>query len=543
MLHNTVRARGVAAVAGAASLALVLSACSGSSTPAPGSSGAESVISVFGSEPQNPLLPANTNETGGGRIMKLLFEGLISYDAKGEPVNQVAESIDTNDSQNYTIKLKQGWKFSNGEAVNAKSFVDAWNYGALIDNAQLNSYFFEPIAGYPEVHPDAEGAKATAKTMKGLAVVDDLTFTVKLTSPQASFPLRLGYTAFYPMPQSAYKDIKGQGENPVGNGSYVLDGKWNHNVNIKVKKNPTYKGTLVAKNTGVDVKIYTDPNAGYTDLLANNLDVIDTIPDNQLASFKGDLGDRAINQPSGVFQSFSFPLYQPEWKGDKAKKVRQAISMAINRKQITDTIFQGTRTPATDFSSPVVTGYDPAICGEICVFDAAKAKAKLAEAGGFKGKLEIAYNADGGHKSWVDATCNSIKNTIGIACSGKSYPDFKSLRDPITKATMKTEFRTGWQMDYPALENFLAPLYAKGAGSNDSRYDNPAFDAMLKKGDTAKTPEESIKFFQDAEKVLVQDMPSIPLWYSNSTGGYSENVKDVKFDIFGVPIYTNITKS
>ena len=544
MRGNTVRARWVTAAAGAACLALVLSACGGTSektaaTPAAGGGG---IISVFGSEPQNPLLPANTNETGGGRVMKLLFEGLISYDAKGKPVNQVAESIDSTDAQNYTIKLKPGWKFTNGEAVNAKSFVDAWNYGALIDNAQLNAYFFEPIDGYKEVHPDAEGAKATAKTLKGLKVVDDSTFTVKLTVPQASFPLRLGYTAFYPMPQSAYKDIKAQGENPVGNGSYMLDGTWVHNVNIKVKKNPDYKGTMVAKNAGVNVKVYTDPNAGYTDLLANNLDVIDTIPDNALASFKADLGDRAINQPVGIFQSFSFPLYQPEWKTANAKKVRQAISMAINRKQITDTIFQGTRTPATDFSSPVVQGYSKDICGEFCTFDAAKAKALLAEAGGFTGTLEIAYNADGGHKAWVDATCNSIKNTLAIKCAGKSYPDFKSLRDPITKGTMKNAFRTGWQMDYPALENFLAPIYAKGAGSNDSHYDNPAFDALLKQGDTAKTLEESNKFFQDAEKLLVADMPAIPLWYSNATGGYSENVSNVKFDVFSVPIYTNITK-
>jgi len=543
MRGNSVRARWVTGAAGVACLALVLSACGGSSTETtatPASGGG--TILVYGSEPQNPLLPANTNETGGGRIMKLLFEGLVSYDAQGKPINQVAESIDTTDAQNYTIKLKPGWKFTNGEAVNAKSFVDAWNYGALIDNAQLNAYFFEPIDGYKEVHPDAEGAKATAKTLKGLKVVDDSTFTVKLASPQASFPLRLGYTAFYPMPQSAYKDIKAQGENPVGNGSYMLDGKWVHNVNIKVKKNPDYKGTMVAKIAGVDVKVYTDPNAGYTDLQANNLDVLDSIPDNALATFKADLGDRAINQPAGVFQSFSFPLYQPEWKTANSAKVRQAISMAIDRKTITDKIFQGTRTPATDFSSPVVQGWSKDGCGEFCTFDAAKAKALLASAGGFTGKLEIAYNADGGHKAWVDATCNSITNTIGIACTGKSYPDFKSLRDPITKGTMKSVFRTGWQMDYPALENFLAPIYAKGAGSNDSRYDNPAFDAMLKKGDTAKTSAESIKYFQDAQKILVADMPSIPTWNSNTTGGYSEKVKNVKFDVFGVPVYTEITK-
>jgi len=544
MRGNTVRARWVTAAAGAACLALVLSACGGSSTKTSATPAASSggIILAAGTEPQNPLLPANTNEVGGGLIMRLLFEGLVSYDAQGKTINQVAKSIDTTDSQTFTIKIKPGWKFTNGEAITAKSFVDAWNFGALIDNAQLNAYFFEPIDGYKAVHPDAEGAKPTAKTMKGLAVVDDTTFTVKLSSPQASFPLRLGYTAFYPLPAAAYKNIKAFGDHPIGNGTYMLDGNWVHNVDIKVKKNPDYKGTLVAKNAGVDVKVYTDQNASYTDLLANNVDVVQGIPDNALASFKSDLGSRAINQPAGIFQSFAFPLYQPEWKTPASKQVRQAISMAINRKQITDTIFQGTRTPATDFSSPVVQGYSKDICGEFCTYDPVKAKALLAKAGGFTGKLEIAYNADGGHKAWVDATCNSIKNVLAIDCAGKSYPDFKSLRDPITKGTMKTAFRTGWQMDYPALENFLAPIYAKGAGSNDAHYDNPAFDALLKQADSAKTPEAAITIDQSAEKLLVADMPVIPLWYSNQTGGYSEKVTNVKFDVFGVPIYNDITR-
>ncbi|HYO19237.1 MAG TPA: ABC transporter substrate-binding protein, partial [Dermatophilaceae bacterium] len=204
MRGNTVRARWATGVAGASCLALVLSACGGSSDKAASTPAANSaaVITAYGTEPQNPLLPANTNEVGGGRIMKLLYEGLISYDGAGKPINQVAASIDTTDAQTYTIKLKPGWKFTNGEAVNAKSFVDAWNFGALITNAQLNAYFFEPIDGYKEVHPDAEGAKPTAKTMKGLTVVDESTIGVKLASPQASFPLRLGYTAFYPLPQS-----------------------------------------------------------------------------------------------------------------------------------------------------------------------------------------------------------------------------------------------------------------------------------------------------------------------------------------------------
>jgi oligopeptide transport system substrate-binding protein len=298
----------------------------------------------------------------------------------------------------------------------------------------------------------------------------------------------------------------------------------------------------VAKNAGVDVKVYTDQIQSYADLLANDVDVVQGIPHGVLDSFKADLGSRAINQPSGTTDSLTFPLYQPEWNTASSKQVRQAISMAIDRQTITKTVLQGTSTPATDFSSPVVQGYSKDICGEFCAFNPAKAKALLAAAGGFKGTLEIAYNTDGGHKAWVEATCNSIKATLGIDCSARAYPDRKSLRDPITKGSMKVAFRTSWQMDYPALEDFLAPIFAKGAGSNDAHYDNPSFDDLLQEGDKATTPADAIKSYQAGEKLLVTDMPVIPLWYANTTGGYSENVSNVKFDVFGVPIFTDITR-
>jgi ABC-type oligopeptide transport system substrate-binding subunit len=533
-------------------VALGATACGGSSSKPKATGNANAIIIANSSEPQNPLLPANTNETGGGRAMQLLFRGLIDYDSSGKPRNQVADSITSADGQNYTVKLKTGWAFSNGEKVTAKSFVDAWNFGALVTNAQLNSFFFEPIAGYSAVNPADPTPdvttdplpKPTAKVLSGLKVVDDSTFTIKLVKPQASFPLRLGYTAFYPLPSAAIADPKKFGQAPVGNGPYVMDGAWQHKVQIKTKKNPTYAGTDKPQNGGVTLKFYQSADSAYTDLRANNLDVIDLLPPSAFKSFAADLGSRAINQPAGVFQSFSFPLYNAKFKGPNAAKVRQAISMAIDRPLVTKTIFNGTRTPAVDFSSPVINpGYDPSICGDFCTFQPEKAKALLKEAGGLPGnKMTIAYNTDGGHKAWVDAVCNSIKNTLGIICEGKAYADFKSLRDPITKKVMDSAFRTGWQMDYPSLDNFLGPIYAKGAGSNDSLYDNPAFDALLKKGDTAASTADAIKAYQDAERLLVKDMPAIPLWYSNSTGGYATTVSNVKFDVFGVPLYTQITK-
>jgi oligopeptide transport system substrate-binding protein len=525
--------------------ALTLTACGGGQPAATESSAASDggpstgVVTVNGNEPQNPLVPTNTNEVGGGKILDLIFAGLVYYDAKGAPHNEVADSITSDDAQNYTIKIKDGWKFTNGEPVTAKSFVDAWNYGALLSNEQLSSYFFEDIQGF-SYDADSE--------LTGLKVVDDTTFTVALNSPKADFPLRLGYSAYFPLPSSAFDDMDAFGQNPVGNGPYKLaEGGWEHNVQAALVPNEDYQGDRKAQNGGVTVKFYETQDASYNDLLAEQLDVVDQIPDSAYATFEDELGDRAVNQPSAVFQSFTIPQNLPHFTGEEGKLRRKAISMAINRKEITDTIFQGTRTPASDFTSPVIAGWSKDIKGsEVLKYDPSAAKDLWAQAdkiSPWDGTFTIGYNTDGGHQAWVDATTNSIKNTLGIQAEGKPYAIFADLRKEVTDRTITGAFRTGWQADYPGLYNFLGPLYATNAGSNDGDYSNPKVDELLKEGSSASSVEDANKKFQEVQEILFQDLPAIPLWYSNVTGGYASTVDHVEFGWNSVPLYYEITKS
>ncbi len=498
------------------------------------------MIIANSTEPQNPLIPTNTNEVGGGKLVDLLFAGLVYYAADGSVHNDAAESIETEDSQVYTVKLKEGQTFSDGSPVTAASFVDAWNLGSK--ESHLSAYFFEPIEG-----TDENGVLESGDTMSGLEVVDDTTFTITLKQPESDFPLRLGYSAFYPLPQSTLDDIEKGGEEPIGNGPYkVGDGGWVHNERIELVPNETYEGDRVAKNGGIDFVFYPTQTAAYADLLSGQLDVLDAVPDEALATFEQELGDRAVNQPSAVFQSFTIPERLEHFEGEEGILRRQAISMAINREEITEAIFSGTRTPARDFTSPVIDGWDGNLKNATVLdFDVDKAQelwAKADEISKWDGKFEIAYNSDGGHQAWVDAVANQLVNNLGIDALGKPYPDFKSLRDEVTNRTIKTAFRTGWQADYPALGNFLGPLYGTGAGSNDGDYSNPDFDALLNDAAAAPTFEDGNKLLQDAQEILLEDLPALPLWYSNVTGGYSEAAQNVVFGWNSVPLYYNITK-
>ncbi|AKT51697.1 peptide ABC transporter substrate-binding protein [Arsenicicoccus sp. oral taxon 190] len=526
--------------------AVLLTACGGGSTDngssgngsAAGKSGGQ--ISVRGCNPENPLIPGATTETCGGDVLDTVTARLVHYNVDtAKPENDIAESIETTDNQNFTVKLKKGYKFSDGTEVKAKNFVDAWNYTALSTNAQGASYFMEPIEGFADLQAEKD-QQPKAKTMSGLKVVDDYTFTIKTTDKVSNLPERLGYTAFAPLPDVFMKDPKAFGDKPVGAGPYMVD-SWTKNQSIVVKKNPNYSGNNKGALDQITFKIYQDSQAAYNDVMAGNLDVTDEVPSSAINSdkYKSDLPDRNAQKEYGGIATMTFASAKAD-PSVQNPKLRQAISMAVDRDAIIKSQFNGTRTPATGWVATTVNGYKADACGEYCKFDAAKAKAKLQEAGGFTGKLTLSYNADASHKDWTEATCQSIKEALSIDCVATPVVDFKTFRTQVKKREMKGLFRTGWQMDYPSIENFLTPIFATGASSNDGDYSNKAFDAKLKEAAAATDSAKANELYQEAEKMLATDMPSIPLWYPKATIGWSDKVTNVKISAFGKPDYAGI---
>ncbi|MFF7901012.1 ABC transporter substrate-binding protein [Streptomyces sp. NPDC088817] len=528
------------AAAGAMGAALLLAACGGGGAGV----GAKALTASWG-DPQNPLEPSNTNEVQGGKVLDMIFRGLKRYNprtAKAE--NMLAERIDTTDSQHFAITVRDGWKFSNGEPVTARSFVDAWNYGASLRNNQKNAYFFGYIEGYDRVHP--ESGRQSADTLSGLKVTGPRTFTVTLGQKFSTFPDTLGYAAFAPLPRTFFTHHAAWLDSPVGNGPYTIE-SYTRGAQMTLKKWDGYPGPDKARNDGVTLVVYTDSNTAYTDVLAGNLDLVDDIPAGQLKNVRTDLAGRYINSPAGILQTLAFPFYDPKWNTAGARKVRTGLSMAINRKQITETIFRRTRTPATDWTSPVLGtdgGFKPGLCGHACDYDPAGARKLVQEGGGLPGgQVRITYNADtGSHKQWVDAVCNSINNVLGNdrACVGNPVGTFADFRNQISGHRMTGPFRAGWQMDYPLIQNFLQPLYYTGASSNDGKWSNQRFDRLVDQANAESDRPRAIRLFQQAEGVLRDNMAAIPLWYQNGSAGYSDRLHDVTLNPFSVPVYDEI---
>jgi len=528
---------------GATAVVLLATGCSGSDSSNSSSTSNNVVIGI--GEPQH-LIPSNSTESNGSDVLSSLFYPLVGFDADKKPVPVAAKSITANPtSKVWTIKLKPGFTFSNGEPVTSDNYLNAWNYAAYGPNGQGGSYFFERISGYADVQagkdPDGDGpqkgAGPKAKELSGLKKVDDTTFTVTLSAPFAGWASVMGYTAFYPLPKAAFSApgviAPGFEDAVIGNGPFKIKGKWQHDSQIQVEKVAGFKGT-VPKIDGITWKIYQDQTSEYADLIAGNVDVQTQIPIESLASAAGDLGNRFQKSPNSSFTFVGFPTFQKEFAN---VDVRRALSMAVDRKEMTDQIFLGSQTPATSFVSPVVAGYRPNTCGANCEYNPSAAKALYDAAHGPR-DLKITYNADGGHKAWVDAMCNQIRASLGIKCTGVGEPKFADLLTKVEKKQPVGLIRLAWTMDYPLMENFLGPLYATDGSSNYYGYSNPTFDSLVKQGSVAPSPAEAITKWRAAEDILAKDMPVIPLRFGQNVYGHSERVKNVDVDLFSkVDIY------
>ncbi|MFD0416149.1 ABC transporter substrate-binding protein [Streptomyces sp. NPDC127108] len=526
-------------VAIAGVVALTATACGGGDDKkSSGKVDPKGIVSYANGEPQNPLQPSNTMEAYGSVVIDALFTGLVHYDKQGNITYENAESV-TPDKANkvWTVKLKKGWKFHDNTPVTAKSYVDAWNWAADPANGQQNSSWYRDIVGYDKVHP--EKGKAKAKTMSGLKVVDETTFTITLNSGIPYYAYKLVYKPFFPLPAAALKDPKKYGEAPVGNGPYKFK-SWQHKKSIQVTAWSGYQGKDKPKNGGINFKAYTTPNAAYQDLRSDNVDTMPLIPDSELANYKNDFGDRAITADFSAINTINPAFYTKQWK-DIDVKVIQGLSMAIDRETIAKTTFYGTRKSASGWVARGVKGYKAGACGEFCKFDPKKAKESIKAGGGVPGnKISIQYNADQPHKGWVTAVCNDIQKNTGVKCVGDPVTDFQADTEIRDQKKVKSIYRSGWVLDYPFNGNFLGDLYGTGVDGNKGGFSDPKFDKLVKKADAAKTIDESADLYNQAESELKNSFPGIPLWYNTTNSAYSNNVKNVEFDQAGDPVLSEV---
>jgi oligopeptide transport system substrate-binding protein len=514
------------ATAVAAALVLGLAACGGGDDPEPdpgtgeeptGTAGGEYIAEV--TEPSYLAPASNCYESECSAILDMVNDPLVSTDPEtGELVfDGLAESIEANEEQTvWTVTLNEGRTFHNGEPVTAESFANAWNYSANPKNAQATAGFVSRIEGAGE-----------GKEMSGFKVVDERTFEVTLQGPFSQFGQQMSYApAFAPIADECLADLKACNEQPIGTGPYMMDGPWQHDEAITVTRWEDYAGEQVGQADTVVFQMFTDPTAAFRDFQNGGLDVISVQPEVYLEA-KGQYGDIMIEEPTSSLTYLGFPTKTAPYDN---VKLRQAMSMAIDRQLIVDQVLNGVAYPSTDIVTPPIPGSRDDACG-YCVYDPEQAKALLEESGVDPNQtLEFYFNADAGHDAWVEAAARQIQENLGFDYQLKST-EWAQYLELLDAEQFGGPYRLGWGQDYPSPENYIRPIAGTGGDSNYSSYSNPEVDALLVQGDEAATLEEGFAFYQQAGDIALEELPIMPMWSGKTAIAYSDAVGDVSYDL------------
>lgn len=500
-MHSTARPL----IAASAVLALALAGCS-ASTP---DQDADAEPIRFAVEQPDSLVPAN--QFSAYNIVIAMFSPLTAIDDSGEISYVAAESVESDDATLWTVKLRDGWTFHDGSEVTAQDYVDTWNHAAYGPNAWVNGAQLANVVGYPEMNP-GEGVEPTATELAGLTVVDDLTFTVQLKAPDRQFPLQLtaGQTGLYPLPSEALEDIETWEKSPVGNGPFALADGWSPTEPIEAVAYEDYAGTE-PNIDAVTFVPYLDTATAYTDALADEVDIV-AIAGGQAAKARTDFGDHMHELDAPGVDFLGFDLSDPRFSDPR---VRQAISMAIDRDAINEAIFGGSQVPATSLTAPSMPGDPEGVCGEYCEFDPDAAKALLEEAGGFQGELQVHYIANWGQEDLFEAIANQLRQNLGIeSVVATPSPDFAAFVDSVNAHEVNGPFRARWGALYPSQQNTLTAVYTSAGEGNFGAggYSNPEVDALLQEANAAETFEEASEGYVRVQERILQDFPTVPLF-------------------------------
>lgn len=347
-------------IAGATVASVALSGVAGATTePDDEAGGTGGTLRIYSSEPAH-MVPTAGNDQPSILVIRQLYSGLVDYDLDGEPVNDIAESIESEDNITWTVTLREGFTFHNGEPVNADAFIRAWNYAADGDNAQDNAFFFGRIAGYAE----SEGG---ADALSGLTKVDDTTFTVELSAPFVGFPAIVGYSGFFPVAEACLADFAACEETPIGNGPYQIEGSWDHDVGITLVRYDDYPDSGKSNPDVLEYQIFSDVDSGYAAFQAGEIDIMYTVPPERYQEIVDTQGatEQLFEVPSHSFTYVGLPQYLEQFQDPR---IGQAMSMAIDREAIIDNVLDGRFTPAEGLVSPLMAGFRENAC-EFCVYD------------------------------------------------------------------------------------------------------------------------------------------------------------------------------
>ena len=550
-------------VAGVGAAALGLAACGGSksgSTAASGnaSSAGSSTGSIntagftvqYGSNPET-LDPALNSAVDGGNTIITVFETLLIINENNETVPGQAESWTTSeDGLTWTFTMRDGLKWSDGSELNAKDFEYSFKRMADPDTAAPYAETclgmidgFEEAAGFP----DADGNPTVEPNLDALNVKasdDGKTLTIVLGYPCSYFDKIAAFAAMSPV-QKATVEANGDAwctspDTYVCNGPYMIT-EWTPSERIVLTKNPNYVGgwdNSKIVSDSITLLLLEDSSASFAAYNSGEAVLIKDVPTDEIPSLTKaeDGGDFYVDTILGTYY-VSLNLQRDAFKD---AKVRKALSLAIDRDYVANTIMQGTYTTADSIVGPGIVdesgyfhdnGNAPYISADYEA-NLAEAKKLLAEAGYPNGEgyptIEYSCNDAGYHvplAEYLQQAWGDLGITLTI--SKMEWSSFTAAR----RAGEYDVARNGWVMDYNDPSNML-DLFCSGNGNNDGKYSNPEFDAAIEASRVADVSEHFTQLHK-AEDILMEDTGCLPIAYYNDYWLQSSSLKGTWHSPYG----------
>ncbi len=464
-----------------------------------------------------------TSTVAESNIMLDLYEGLVTYAADASVVPGVAESWETSeDGLTYTFKLRQDARWSNGDPVTANDFVFAFR--RLQDPATA--------APYANMHFSILNAESVNKGEKpaadlGAEAVDDHTLRITLNAPTPYFLEMLAHQTGLPLHQASLEQHGAdfvQPGNLISNGAYKLDA-FTPNDKITLSKNENYWDAANVAIETVNVIPFEDRSACLRRFEADEVQSCSDIPAEQMDYMQQNLGEQVRIAP--YLGTYYLPVKVKKEKLSDPR-VRQAISMVIDREFLAEEIWRETMIPGYSLVPPGINNYgEPVFLDykDMDILDREDAAKKLLEeAGVAEGDLtiELRHNTGSNHKNTMTAIADMLKN-VGIGATivemeGTGYFDYMKQDGDFDMT------RAGWIGDYSDPQNFLFLFESDNLGFNYPRWENAEYDALMEKAETTTDLDERAGILRQAEALFLKEVPAIPILYYSSRSLVSDRL-------------------
>jgi oligopeptide transport system substrate-binding protein len=459
-------------------------------------------------------------------LLREIREGLVTFDANGELAPGVANSWELlDDGRRYRFFLREDARWSNGDPLVAEDFVRGWQVAVSPASAARTAALLgavenanEALAG--KLDPSLLGIEVVSPRILEIRLQQAAPWFIEILAHPVSFPL---HPEFSTEPRKA----------PV-NGAFRINGMTPHAM-IRLEPNPYFHAAESVGLTAVEYLPIEDPASELSRYRAGELDITETIPAGRYAWLRDNLpAELRIHPYLGSFW-LGFNLARAPFDGKPG--LRQALALAIDREILVRVVLGAGELPAWSVVPPGLHGYEPqaAKAGSLGKEERLEKARELYRQAGFgQGRdlhVEVRFNTSSLHRRMAVAVAAMWKQVLGVSAE-LINEEWKVFVNNRRQGVITQVFRGGWIADYADPGSFLE-LFRTGNELNTTFYSNGQYDALIEQADMLKGTRR-MAILEQAETLLMRDMPVIPLYYYVSrhlvkpgVSGFRDNVRDI----------------